>query len=150
LLLLQHVRDEAHRFAVTYHRKLRAKRVVSSKLDSLKGLGAKRRKLLIDHFGSFEKIKKASLDEILALTKEGLPEKLARTIYDFVRQPGAVNLVAEGVAEAEAEGAEAADSETLALEEDGVLVFSEELDMDEENGAEENGEEESGEEESES
>ncbi|HMX47555.1 MAG TPA: excinuclease ABC subunit UvrC, partial [Candidatus Obscuribacter sp.] len=80
LLLLQHVRDEAHRFAVTYHRKLRAKRVVSSKLDSLKGLGAKRRKLLIDHFGSFEKIKKASLDEILALTKEGLPEKLARTI----------------------------------------------------------------------
>ncbi|HND69324.1 MAG TPA: hypothetical protein PL112_21140, partial [Candidatus Obscuribacter sp.] len=64
--------------------------------------------------------------------------------------PGAVNLVAEGVAEAEAEGAEAADSETLALEEDGVLVFSEELDMDEENGAEENGEEESGEEESES
>ncbi|HNA73461.1 MAG TPA: excinuclease ABC subunit UvrC [Candidatus Obscuribacter sp.] len=58
LLLLQHVRDEAHRFAVTYHRKLRAKRVVSSKLDSLKGLGAKRRKLLIDHFGSFEKKKK--------------------------------------------------------------------------------------------
>ena len=142
LLLLQHVRDEAHRFAVTYHRKLRAKRVVSSKLDSLKGLGAKRRKLLIDHFGSFEKIKKASLDEILALTKEGLPEKLARTVYDFVRQPGAGARVAEG--------SEAADSETLALEEDGVLVFSEELDMDEENGAEENGEEESGEEESES
>ncbi|HNH73432.1 MAG TPA: excinuclease ABC subunit UvrC [Candidatus Obscuribacter sp.] len=142
LLLLQHVRDEAHRFAVTYHRKLRAKRVVSSKLDSLKGLGAKRRKLLIDHFGSFEKIKKASLDEILALTKEGLPEKLARTVYDFVRQPGAGARVAEG--------SEAADSETLALEEDGVLVLSEELDMDEENGAEENGEEESGEEESES
>ncbi|MBL8081277.1 MAG: excinuclease ABC subunit UvrC [Candidatus Obscuribacter sp.] len=142
LLLLQHVRDEAHRFAVTYHRKLRAKRVVSSKLDSLKGLGAKRRKLLIDHFGSFEKIKKASLDEILALTKEGLPEKLARTVYDFVRQPGAGARVAEA--------AEAADSETLALEEDGVLVLSEELDMDEENGAEENGEEESGEEESES
>ncbi|MBK8222737.1 MAG: excinuclease ABC subunit UvrC [Candidatus Obscuribacter sp.] len=144
LLLLQHVRDEAHRFAVTYHRKLRAKRVVSSKLDSLKGLGAKRRKLLIDHFGSFEKIKKASLDEILALTKEGLPEKLARTIYDFVRQPGA------GARVAEAAEAETADSETLALEEDGVLVLSEELDMDEENGAEENGEEESGEEESES
>lgn len=135
LLLLQHVRDEAHRFAVTYHRKLRAKRVVSSKLDSLKGLGAKRRKLLIDHFGSFEKIKKASLDEILALTKEGLPEKLARTIYDFVRQPGAVRRVAE----AEAEGAEQADSETLALEEDGVLVLSEELDMDEETGVEETG-----------
>jgi excinuclease ABC subunit C len=88
LLLMQHVRDEAHRFALTYHRKLRAKRVVSSKLDALKGLGAKRRKILIDHFGSFDKIKKASLDDILSVS--GIPEKLARTVYDFVRSDGKV------------------------------------------------------------
>nr|MBP7579062.1 hypothetical protein [Candidatus Obscuribacter sp.] len=87
LLLLQHVRNEAHRFAITYHRKLRAKRVVSSQLDALKGLGAKRRKILLDHFGSFDKIKKASLEEVLAVTSKGIPEKLARTVYDFVHKP---------------------------------------------------------------
>lgn len=87
LLLLQHVRNEAHRFAITYHRKLRAKRVVSSQLDALKGLGAKRRKILLDHFGSFDKIKKATLEEVLAVTSKGIPEKLARTVYDFVHKP---------------------------------------------------------------
>lgn len=83
LHLLQHVRDEAHRFALTYHRKLRAKRVVSSQLDALKGLGAARRKKLIDHFGSFEKIRQATLEEILQVS--GIPAKLAKTIFDFMR-----------------------------------------------------------------
>lgn len=87
LLLMQHVRDEAHRFALTYHRKLRAKRVVSSQLDALKGLGAKRRKILIDYFGSFDKIKKATLEEIKAVP--GIPEKLALAVYEFCAKPAA-------------------------------------------------------------
>lgn len=97
LHLLQQVRDEAHRFALTFHRKLRAKRVVSSQLDALKGLGAKRRKILIDHFGSFEKIKQATFEEINAV--KGVPEKLARELYDFMQtlqKPAAANLDASG------------------------------------------------------
>jgi excinuclease ABC subunit C len=80
--LMQAVRDEAHRFALTFHRKLRAKRVIKSQLDVLQGLGAKRRKILIDHFGSFEQIKTASLQEIEAV--KGIPKKLARELYDFM------------------------------------------------------------------
>jgi hypothetical protein len=83
LHLLQAVRDEAHRFAVTFHRKLRAKRVIASQLDVLKGLGAKRRKKLIDHFGSFEQIKSATLEEIEAC--EGIPKKLALELFTFMQ-----------------------------------------------------------------
>ncbi|MBA4075809.1 MAG: hypothetical protein C0508_12280, partial [Cyanobacteria bacterium PR.023] len=83
LHLLQAVRDEAHRFAVTFHRKLRAKRVIASQLDVLKGLGAKRRKKLVDHFGSFEQIKTATLEEIEAC--EGIPKKLALELFTFMQ-----------------------------------------------------------------
>ena len=82
LHLLQQVRDEAHRFAITYHRKLRAKRVITSQLDALSGLGAKRRKKLIDHFGSFDKIKLASLADIEAV--DGIPKKLAGELFDYL------------------------------------------------------------------
>jgi excinuclease ABC subunit C len=82
LHLLQQVRDEAHRFAITYHRKLRAKRVITSQLDALSGLGAKRRKKLIDHFGSFDKIKLATLAEIEAC--DGIPKKLAQELFDYL------------------------------------------------------------------
>jgi ERCC4-type nuclease len=127
---MQHVRNEAHRFALTYHRKLRAKRVVSSKLDALKGLGAKRRKILIDHFGSFDKIKKASLDEILGVN--GIPEKLARTVYDFVRSDGKVtgNLVAENSATELDENAELQDeiAEDLTSEDENEDFETDNLD----------------------
>jgi NAD-dependent DNA ligase len=128
---MQHVRDEAHRFALTYHRKLRAKRVVSSKLDALKGLGAKRRKILIDHFGSFDKIKKASLDDILSVS--GIPEKLARTVYDFVRSDGKV---AESPLDEDAEkpGASTEVLDEIAEEQDEIgepEELSEELDTEE-------------------
>ncbi|MBS1998173.1 MAG: excinuclease ABC subunit UvrC, partial [Cyanobacteria bacterium SZAS LIN-2] len=82
LHLLQQVRDEAHRFAITYHRKLRAKRVITSQLDALSGLGAKRRKKLLDHFGSFDKIKAASLEELEAC--DGIPKKLAQELFDYL------------------------------------------------------------------
>src|SRR5699024_2721739 len=64
LYMLQRVRDEAHRFAVRYHRKQRSKRVQSSALDGIPGLGQTRRNALIKHFGSVKKLKKASVEEI--------------------------------------------------------------------------------------
>jgi excinuclease ABC subunit C len=79
LHLLQRVRDEAHRFAVTYHRQLRAKRSISSNLDILPGIGKARRKILLDYFGSFDKIKAAELEELLAVP--GLPKNVAGSIF---------------------------------------------------------------------
>ena len=65
LYLMQRIRDEAHRFAVTYHRKLRRKRNLNSELDNIAGIGEKRRTDLFKHFGSIQKIKSATLDELL-------------------------------------------------------------------------------------
>ncbi|MED5283846.1 MAG: excinuclease ABC subunit UvrC [Chloroflexota bacterium] len=64
LYLIQRIRDEAHRFAITYHRNLRQKKSNKSKLDIIEGIGLKRRKALISHFKSVEKIKKSSVEEI--------------------------------------------------------------------------------------
>jgi len=65
--LLQQLRDEAHRFAITFHRDLRGKAQVSSQLDGIKGLGPKKKELLLKTFGSVKKIKEASAEEILAV-----------------------------------------------------------------------------------
>ncbi len=78
LLLLRHIRDEAHRFAITYHRKLREKRSLASVLDEIPGIGPKRKKALIKAFGSLEKLKQASVDEIAALPE--IPRSLAELI----------------------------------------------------------------------
>ncbi|GAA3281779.1 excinuclease ABC subunit UvrC [Dactylosporangium vinaceum] len=64
LYLLQRVRDEAHRFAITYHRQKRSKRMTTSALDDVPGLGEIRRKALLRHFGSLKRLKSATLDEI--------------------------------------------------------------------------------------
>jgi excinuclease ABC subunit C len=79
LKLLQQIRDEAHRFAIEYHRKLRGKRSVYSELNEIEGIGDKRKQRLIRHFGSLKNLKTASLDE-LKLVK-GIPEKLAEKIW---------------------------------------------------------------------
>lgn len=79
--LLQHVRDEAHRFAVTFHRERREKRVIASALDAIEGVGEKRRTLLLDHFGSVKKLSQAGLDEIMEV--EGIHETVARRIYEY-------------------------------------------------------------------
>ncbi len=83
LFLLQRVRDEAHRFAVTFHRKLRAKRVIKSELDKLPGVGASRRKILLDHFGSFDKLKEATEEELK--TVPGIPASVGQAIYNALR-----------------------------------------------------------------
>jgi excinuclease ABC subunit C len=67
LYLLQRVRDEAHRFAITYHRQRRSRSMVASELDAVPGLGPARRAALLKHFGSLRKIKAAGVDEIAAL-----------------------------------------------------------------------------------
>ena len=66
LYLIQRIRDEAHRFAITFHRKLRGKRNLVSVLDHIVGIGPKRRQSLRTHFGSLEKIKKATVEELAA------------------------------------------------------------------------------------
>ncbi|MET0454525.1 MAG: excinuclease ABC subunit UvrC [Mycobacterium sp.] len=72
LFLLQRVRDEAHRFAITYHRSKRSKRMTASALDSVPGLGEHRRKALVTHFGSVARLKQASLEEITSVPGIGL------------------------------------------------------------------------------
>ena len=67
LYLLQRVRDEAHRFAISYHRSKRSKRMTASALDSVRGLGETRRKALVTHFGSLARIRQASVEEITAV-----------------------------------------------------------------------------------
>jgi len=78
LHLLQEVRDEAHRFAVTYHRKRRSIRDFASELDEIPGVGERRRRLLLKTFGSVKRIKEAGIDELVPI----VGEKLARTIKD--------------------------------------------------------------------
>lgn len=74
-LLLRRIRDEVHRFAIRYHRKQRAKRMFDSTLESIYGLGRKRRFALLDHFGGIDAIKKASVEDIAGL--KGFTRKLA-------------------------------------------------------------------------
>ena len=82
LRLLQQVRDEAHRFAITFHRSLRAKSMVRSALDGIPGIGEKRRKILLQTFGSVEGIKKAGVEEIAAV--ESMNIKEAKIIKDHL------------------------------------------------------------------
>lgn len=79
LHLLMRVRDEAHRFAVSYHKKLRSKAIEGSELDQIPGVGPKRKLRLIRYFGSMENIQRASLEEIGRV--DGISEKLAGIIY---------------------------------------------------------------------
>jgi excinuclease ABC subunit C len=81
LKLLQQIRDEAHHFAITYHRQLRGKRIVRSSLDEIPGVGPSRRKALMRHFGSINKLREATLDEIRQV--DGVPESVAGAVYSF-------------------------------------------------------------------
>jgi excinuclease ABC subunit C len=80
LYLLQRVRDEAHRFAITYHRSKRSKRMTASALDSVRGLGEHRRKALVSHFGSVARLKEASVAEITAVP--GIGVTTARAVLE--------------------------------------------------------------------
>jgi excinuclease ABC subunit C len=86
LYLLQRVRDEAHRFAIAYHRQKRGKAATASVLDDVPGLGTARRKTLLKHFGSVRKLSAASVEEIA--TVPGIGPKLAATIAAALHAPG--------------------------------------------------------------
>lgn len=80
--LLQQIRDESHRFAVTYHRALRGKSGLRSLLDDIPGIGAKRRRALLSHFGSLRRLREASIEELRRTA--GVSESLATTIHDVL------------------------------------------------------------------
>ncbi|HEX7125971.1 MAG TPA: excinuclease ABC subunit UvrC [Thermodesulfobacteriota bacterium] len=81
LFLLERVRDEAHRFAITYHRELRRRRALRSVLEEIPGIGAARRRALLAHFGSVRRVKGATPEELAAVP--GLDARSAREVYSF-------------------------------------------------------------------
>ncbi len=84
--LLQKIRDEVHRFAISYHKKLRSRRTLESPLEKIKGIGKARRLLLLRHFGSIDRIRKASIEEIASL--KGMNRKVSERIKEvFFRPP---------------------------------------------------------------
>jgi excinuclease ABC subunit C len=96
LYLLQRIRDEAHRFAITYHRKLRDQQMTHSPLDDVKGLGPTRKKRLLKEIGSARAVTRTSLEELKALP--WLPDAVAVAVYETLhpstspgRAPGRAN-----------------------------------------------------------
>ncbi|MET7768943.1 excinuclease ABC subunit UvrC [Nocardia sp. NPDC005366] len=84
LFLLQRVRDEAHRFAITFHRSKRSRRMTASALDSVRGLGAARRTALVTHFGSVAKLKEATVEQITEVP--GIGVATAKAVLAALRQ----------------------------------------------------------------
>jgi len=85
LYMVQRLRDEAHRFAITFHRSKRGKSMVSSSLDGVTGLGPKRRDALMEQFGSMNALRQASLEELHAIA--WLPSEVAKNLYDHLQGP---------------------------------------------------------------
>ena len=83
LFFLQNIRDESHRFAIEFQRKLKRKNTLHSQIDNIPGIGPKRRRLLLKHFGSLTGLKHAALEEILQVP--GIPEKLAKEIQSSLK-----------------------------------------------------------------
>src|ERR1019366_6583504 len=90
LYLVQRIRDEAHRFAISFHRSKRAKSMVATLLDGVEGLGPKRREHLMLQMGSLENLRSATIDELRAFA--WLPDDVAQNIYDRLRAPSAPRL----------------------------------------------------------
>ena len=86
LYLLQRLRDEAHRFAISYHRELRGKRMTKSALDDIPGLGPTRKKRLVKELGGVGAVKQADLDTLRALP--WLPDKVADAVFDKLHAAG--------------------------------------------------------------
>ena len=83
LYLIKQVRDEAHRFAITFHRELRDKAMTVSVLDEVEGVGPTRKKAIMKHFGSMKRLRAASVEDIAAV--KGMPQQVARAVYDTLR-----------------------------------------------------------------
>ena len=81
LFNITRIQDEAHRFAIEYHRSLRSKAQVKSSLDDIPGIGPARRKALMRHFKSIEDIRNAEIERLMEIPE--IPERTAKQIYDF-------------------------------------------------------------------
>jgi excinuclease ABC subunit C len=79
-LLLQRIRDEAHRFAIGFHRRQRGKATMLSALDGIAGIGKQRKRALLKHFGSIQNIRKATVEEIVSVP--GISKKNAQSIME--------------------------------------------------------------------
>jgi excinuclease ABC subunit C len=79
MFLVQRIRDEAHRFAITHHRKVRSKKALTSPLDSVEGIGPTRKRALLRHFGSVQAIREAAVEDLVAL---GIHERLAKRLKE--------------------------------------------------------------------
>ena len=86
LYVLQRIRDEAHRFALAYHRRLRARRLRESVMDDIPGMGEKRKMALLNHFGSVLRLQRASVEEIAAVP--GVSQASAKTISEWLKKEG--------------------------------------------------------------
>lgn len=81
--LLQRIQDEVHRFAITFHRNVRKKSMFTTILDDVEGIGEKRKRSLLKHFGSLKRLKEADVEEIIAA---GIPKKVAHNLYDKIQE----------------------------------------------------------------
>jgi excinuclease ABC subunit C len=84
LKILRAIRDEAHRFALTYHRSLRDRRIRESLLDDIPGIGDKRKEILLKHFGSVQRLRKADINQIAEAP--GIGKTFAETIYQTLHR----------------------------------------------------------------
>jgi len=84
LKVLRGIRDEAHRFALTYHRTLRDRRIRESLLDDIPGIGEKRKMILLKHFGSVQRLRKAEVAQIAEAP--GIGRKFAETVYEVLHR----------------------------------------------------------------
>ena len=82
LFLMQRIRDEAHRFALQYHRRLREKKTLTSTLEEIPGIGPKRRQALLKHFGSLERIREATIEELAAVS--GMTHRAAEQVKEHL------------------------------------------------------------------
>lgn len=84
--LFQRIRDDSHRFAITYHRKLRGKKMVTSHFDDIRGIGRTRKKALLSHFGTYKKVKDATIEELMDVS--GITVKVAKEIHKIIGGKG--------------------------------------------------------------
>ncbi len=113
LYLVKQVRDEAHRFAITFHRELRGKGMTASILDDVVGMGPVRKKALLSHFKSFRNLKAATLEEIKEahVVPAEVAEELYRVLQQYNRERKDERVVGEATEQAEADGADPAIAE---------------------------------------
>jgi excinuclease ABC subunit C len=84
LFLLQQIRDEAHRTAITFHRKLRSKKTIQSTLESITGIGNVKRKILLKHFGSLKKLLLATEEDLIKV--EGLSKANIKILLTYIAE----------------------------------------------------------------